>query len=47
MEKEAFDSINKFLIDNRLENNIDLAILGYVKSFNKRKNYAIMTEYPN
>jgi hypothetical protein len=46
IEKDAFDNVIKLFIDKHIDN-IDLAVLGFVKGFNKRKNYAIMSDYPS
>lgn len=46
LEKEAYENMNKFLISNRMEKNIDIAVLGFMKGFDKYKNFAIATDYP-
>jgi hypothetical protein len=47
IEKDAFDNISKFLIENKLTDTIDLAVLGCIRGFHKLKNFAIITEHPS
>ena len=39
--------MNKFINGNRLEKDIDLAVLGYARGLNKGKNFAIITDNPH
>ena len=47
LERQAFDSMNKFISGNRLDRNIDLAVFGYAKGLDRVKNFAISTDIPN
>jgi hypothetical protein len=46
MEEEGLASMNRLLSENKLDGNIDLAIMGRIRGFTKQKHYAIFTEYP-
>lgn len=43
LEKEVFDDASKFIISERLDNKIDIAVLGFKKGL-LRENHAIATE---
>lgn len=43
IEKEAFDDVSRFIINQRLDDNIDIAVLGFKKGF-LNKNHAVASE---